>query len=98
MDFSQFFDICVVISGIYMFYSAFTGKGSLFESSKVKKGMEAEYRTLMLRFCVVGGFISIATGVLDYFKLEPYATISFILFALLIVYLVVMTIRYTERK
>jgi hypothetical protein len=96
--YSQFFDICAVLAGVYMLYSAFTGKGSLLENSKVKKGMEEKYKTLILRFCWVTGFVAIATGIFDYFRLEPYATITFVLFALLIVYLVVMTIRYTERK
>ena len=96
--YSQLFDVCVIISGVYMLYCGVTGKGSIYNNEVVKKGMEEKYRKLIRWFCLCGSIFAFATGLLDYFKIEPIASIMFAIFTLMIIGLVIMISRFTERK
>lgn len=95
--YTMLFDICVILSGVYMLYCAITGKGQIYNSDRIKKGMEEKYRNFMKKFCYAGGVVAIATGALDYFHIEPYATIVFGIFSAMIVVLVVFSVKVTDR-
>ena len=95
--YSEMFDAFVVFSGIYMLVGAVTGKGSLFKTDRIKKGMEEKYLRFMRGFCVVGGLLGLATGALDYLKLAPYSTILFVAFAVFVVSGAVVMARFTDR-
>ncbi|HEX3039516.1 MAG TPA: hypothetical protein VHP54_04415 [Caproiciproducens sp.] len=95
--YTMLFDICVILSGVYMLYCAITGKGQIYNSDKVKKGMEEKYRDFMKKFCYAGGVVAVATGVLDYFRIEPYATIVFCIFSAMVIVLIVYSVKNTDR-
>jgi hypothetical protein len=80
-----------------MLYCAITGKGQIYNTDKVKKGMEEQYRNFMKKFFYAGGVVAIATGVLDYFRIEPYATIIFCIFSAMVVVLIIFSVKYTDR-
>jgi hypothetical protein len=95
--YTMLFDVCVISSGIYMLYCAITGKGQVYNSNTIKKGMEEKYRDFMKKFCYAGGVVAIVTGVLDYFHIEPYATIVFCIFFAMVVVLIVYFFKNTDR-
>ena len=95
--YSEVFDAFVVFAGIYMLYGAATGKGSLFKTDRVKKGMEEKYLRFMRGFCLVGGLLGLATGALDYLKLAPYSMIVFVTFGVFVVSGMVVIARFTDR-
>jgi hypothetical protein len=96
--YTQLFDICVFFSGVYMMYCAFTRKGSLYNTENIKKGMEENYKIFVWWFCLCGGIVGVATGLLDYFKVEPFAMITFILLCVIFVVFVAVNIWFTDRK
>ena len=92
--FTELFDICILLAGVYMLYSAMTGKGSLYKTDNVKKGKEKDYRKFTRLFCTVGGVVAVAQGALDHFRVEPYATILFILLCVVVVAFCVLNVVY----
>lgn len=78
------FDIVMFVIGLYLLYSAISGRGRIFDAEFVKEGMEAKHKKAMRISCLAAAVIMIAAGVvsaLDGFgKLQ---TVSMILFGLL---------------
>lgn len=95
--FNSLFDVCIISCGIYMLYFAITGKGQIYNSDTIKKGMEEKYRNFMKKFCYVGGVVAIVLGALDYFRIEPYATIAFCVFSVMVVVLIAYMIKNSDR-
>lgn len=96
--YSQMFNAFLVLAGFYMLCGAATGKGSLFKTDRVKKGLEEKYRRFIRWFCLAGGPLALATGALDYLKLAPYSTILFVAFTVFVIAAaVVIVLRFTDR-
>lgn len=83
--FTQIFDLCMAFAGVYMLYSAVTGAGSLFKTETVKKGLEEQYKKYMRLFCIFGGVISLVYALLDYLRIEPFATVMFIVLCVFVI-------------
>ncbi|MVB12198.1 hypothetical protein CAFE_29300 [Caprobacter fermentans] len=98
MGYNQIFDLFLGLSGIYMLYCGFTGRGSLYRTDHVKKGMEEKYTRVIRWFCLPGGFFAIAAGVLDNWRITPYDKILIIVFAVFVIAFAVLMIRLTERN
>lgn len=81
-----------------MLYCGVTGKGSIYNNEVIKKGMEEKYKKLIRWFCLGGSVLAFATGLLDYFKIEPLGSIFYAIFTLMIIALVIIISRFTERK
>jgi hypothetical protein len=97
-SFIELFDVCIVFSGVYMLYSAVTGKGSFYKTDNIKKGLEEKYKKLIRLLCAVGGVLAAAQGSLDYFKIQPFATILFFLLCAVIVAFCVVSAHYASGK
>lgn len=93
-SFTELFDVCIVFSGVYMLYSAVTGKGSLYKTDNIKKGLEEKYQKLVRLLCTAGGVLALAQGALDYFKVEPFATILFFFLCAVVVAFCVVSASY----
>ncbi|CDZ25131.1 hypothetical protein CCDG5_2039 [[Clostridium] cellulosi] len=78
-SFNKALDILIMLTGIYMFYWAFSGKGSIYKTDYIKKALHEKYKKMIKWFCIIGGALAVITGGVDYVKLEPYATILYYL-------------------
>lgn len=78
------FDIVMFVIGLYLLYSAVSGRGRIFDAEFVKEGMETKHKKAMRISCLAASIIMIAAGVVSaldgYGKLQ---TVSMILFGLL---------------
>lgn len=54
--------------GGYLIYCAITGKGQIYKSENIKKGMEKKYAASMRLFSAFLGPLMAALGLLDYFS------------------------------
>jgi len=96
--YTQVFDLCVILSGVYMLYGAITGKGSLYKSENIKEGLEEKYKKFVKWFCLCGGIIAISAGLLDYMKIEPLAMIMLLISILIIILYIIIFIRFSKPK
>lgn len=97
-SFTELFDVCIALSGVYMLYSAVTGKGSLYKTDNIKKGLEEKYRKLIRLLCTVGGLLAVAQGAFDHFKIEPFATILFFLLCGVLIAFCVLSSSYGDGR
>lgn len=97
-NYTELFDILVIIVGLYMLYMGFSGKGTLYKSENIKKEMKEKYNKLIKWFSLIGGFIAIATGVFDYIKIQPIATILFVILCAVVISVAVIIVTYTNPK
>ena len=96
--YAQLIDLCLLLAGVYMLYCAVTGKGSLYKADNVKEEKKESYGRFIRYFCAVAGAAAVATVALDYFKLEPYATILYgILCGLIVVFFAAVFV-FNDRK
>ena len=96
--YNQILDLLVAIAGAYMLYWAFTGKGTLYKSENIKKGLEEKFKKVIKLFCLFGGVLAVLFGLFDYMKIEPLATILFVLLGVAVVLVSVITVRFTDHK
>lgn len=96
--YGMIFDLLVFLVGLYMLYSGFTGKGSLFKNGNIKKGFEEKYRKLIKWFCLVGGIAAVLLGALDYFKIQPLANILFIVLCVIVVCAIAVIASFTKPR
>jgi Flp pilus assembly protein TadB len=94
----QFMDLFQGAIGVYLLFCVITGKGSIYKNDHVKAGMEVKYRKAIRIFCIAVGILSVVDAVLDYFNVQPFATLLFGASAILVVALFVVIARLTERK
>ena len=97
-NYTQLFDLFEIIAGVYMLYCAITGKGSIYKNENLKKGVEEKYKKYVRWFCLYGGLLAVATGVLDYFRIEPFAMILFAILSLYIILFIVIIVRFNEPR
>jgi len=93
--YTQVYDLCMILAGVYMLYSAIVGTGSIYKNENIKSGMEEKYKKAMRLFCLIGGLTAAATGLLDYLKIQPFAMILFGVLTLMVIILIVIIVRYT---
>jgi len=96
--YNQILDLFVVIAGAYMLYWAITGKGTLYKSENIKKGMEEKYKKVIKWFCLSGGVLAVLFGVLDYMRIEPIATALFVILCVIVVLVSVIIVGFTDHK
>ena len=92
------FDILIFITGIYMVFWSFSGTGPLYKTEYIKNGFEEKYKKLIKWFCLFGGISALGTGGLDYFKIQPFATIAFVVLCVIVGIVFVISIVFTDRK
>ena len=97
-SYTELFDVGIALAGIYMLYGAITGKGSLYKTDNVKKGREQSYRKLVRLFCLPGGLLAVAQGLLDYFGIQPCAMILLILLCAVIVVFCALNMKYRSGR
>lgn len=97
-SYTEIIDLFMGAAGVYMLYSAVTGRGSLFNMENVKKGLEETFLKYLKLFCWVGGVLAVGNALLDYFRIEPYATITYIILAVFIVAFAVFYAKFTAPK
>lgn len=98
-SFNRMLDIFIILTGIYMFYWAFSGKGNIYKTDYIKEVLQEKYKKLIKWFCLIGGVLAVITGIVDYLKLEPYATILYyLLLACVIVAFIVIFIFIDKSK
>ena len=56
------FDIVMFVIGLYLLYSAISGRGRIFDAEFVKEGMEAKHKKAMRISCLAAAVIMIAAG------------------------------------
>lgn len=95
-NYTQMFDVCIILAGLYMLYCAITGKGSLYRTDNIKKGQEESYQKTMRRLCLVGGIFAVPQGLLDFFKIQPLALILFLLFCAVVVAFCILSVKYGD--
>lgn len=81
-----------------MLYWAITGRGKLYKSETIKKGMEEKYKKVIKWFCLSGGVLAVLFGILDYLKLEPFATILFVILCVIVVLVSVIIVGLTDHN
>ena len=59
------FDIVMFVIGLYLLYSAISGRGRIFDAEFVKEGMEAKHKKAMRISCLAAAVIMIAAGVVS---------------------------------
>jgi hypothetical protein len=94
----QIFDLLLILIGVYMVYSAVSGKGSFYRDDNIKEGRKEKYRKLVRWFCLFGGPIAIASSVFDFLKIQLVSTILFILLGVILVCVVVVIITFTKPR
>lgn len=77
----KIFDLFMLCFGAYLLYAGWSGKGALYRS---KENTEDARRPLLRRFCLIGGPLAIATGMLDFLRMEPLNNILFTIFILMV--------------
>lgn len=92
------FDILIFITGIYMVYWSFSRTGPLYKTEYIKTNFEEKYKKLIKWFCLFGGIFACAAGALDYFKIQPFATIAFYVLCVIVAAVFVITLGFTDRK
>jgi hypothetical protein len=93
--YTQVYDLCMVLAGVYMLYSAIIGRGSIYKNENIKSGLAEKYKKAMRLFCLLGGLTAAATGLLDYLQIQPFAMIMFGALTLMMIFFIVIIIRYT---
>lgn len=96
------FDIVMFVIGLYLLYSAISGRGRIFDAEFVKEGMEAKYKKAMRISCLAAAVIMIAAGVvsaLDGFgKLQTVSMILFGLLCAVFVAAIIWTGKYVDKN
>ena len=96
------FDIVMFVIGLYLLYSAISGRGRIFDAEFVKEGMEAKHKKAMRISCLAAAVIMIAAGVvsaLDGFgKLQTVSMILFGLLCAVFVAAIIWTGRYVDKN
>lgn len=96
------FDIVMFVIGLYLLYSAISGRGRIFDAEFVKEGMEAKHKKAMRISCLAAAVIMIAAGVvsaLDGFgKLQPVSMILFGLLCAVFVAAIIWTGKYVDKN
>lgn len=96
------FDIVMFIIGLYLLYSAISGRGRIFDAEFVKEGMEAKHKKAMRISCLAAAVIMIAAGVvsaLDGFgKLQTVSMILFGLLCAVFVAAIIWTGKYVDKN
>lgn len=95
-NFTMMFDTLIAICGVYMLFWAASGTGPLYKSENIKAGKISIYKKFMRLFCLIGGILSIATGVLDFLKAEPFATVAFIALCCAVAFVTGMLLTFTD--
>ena len=96
------FDIVMFVIGLYLLYSAISGRGRIFDAEFVKEGMEAKHKKAMRISCLAAAVIMIAAGVvsaLDGFgKLQTVSMILFGLLCAVFVTAIIWTGKYVDKN
>ena len=96
------FDIVMFVIGLYLLYSAISGRGRIFDAEFVKEGMEAKHKKAMRISCLAAAVIMIAAGVvsaLDGFgKLQIVSMILFGLLCAVFVAAIIWTGKYVDKN
>lgn len=96
------FDIVMFVIGLYLLYSAISGRGRIFDAEFVKEGMEAKHKKAMRISCLAAAVIMIAAGVvsaLDGFgKLQTDSMILFGLLCAVFVAAIIWTGKYVDKN
>lgn len=96
------FDIVMFVIGLYLLYSAISGRGRIFDAEFVKEGMEAKHKKAMRISCLVAAVIMIAAGVvsaLDGFgKLQTVSMVLFGLLCAVFVAAIIWTGKYVDKN
>ena len=96
------FDIVMFVIGLYLLYSAISGRGRIFDAEFVKEGMEAKHKKAMRISCLAAAVIMIAAGVvsaLDGFgKLQTVSMILFGLLCAVFVAAIIWTGKYVDKN
>lgn len=86
-----------VIIGIYLIYSAITGKGAAYKDENIKKEKKDEFKKMMRLFCAIFGPIALAAGGFEYLKMMVLSQVFYALFFIGIVLLFIYVFRITDR-
>lgn len=97
-SYTEIIDLCIAAAGVYLLYAAITGRTSLFDTERVKKESAERFLKDMKRFCWVGGVLAAGNAALDYFHIEPFAAVTFVLLAVFVVAFAVFYTRFTSAK
>jgi hypothetical protein len=81
-----------------MLYSAISGKGSFYKDENIKSDMKEKYKKLIKCFCLFGGLIAVAYGAFDFLKIEPIATILFVILCAILLFVIVAIMVLTKPK
>lgn len=96
------FDIVMFVIGLYLLYSAISGRGRIFDAEFVKEGMEAKHKKAMRISCLAAAVIMIAAGVvsaLDGFgKLQTVSMILFGFLCAVFVAAIIWTGKYVDKN
>ena len=96
------FDIVMFVIGLYLLYSAISGRGRIFDAEFVKEGMDAKHQKAMRISCLAAAVIMIAAGVvsaLDGFgKLQTVSMILFGLLCAVFVAAIIWTGKYVDKN
>ena len=96
------FDIVMFVIGLYLLYSAISGRGRIFDAEFVKEGMEAKHKKAMRISCLAAAVIMIAACVvsaLDGFgKLQTVSMILFGLLCAVFVAAIIWTGKYVDKN
>ncbi|MDL2218369.1 hypothetical protein LJC27_06885 [Christensenellaceae bacterium OttesenSCG-928-M15] len=101
------FSIFQLLIGVYLLYSAITGKGQLFRNENVKKGKEALYHKRLRIMAAVIAPLMFIQAAIDYFTpgaaaemqpaLRTAGIASYIVTLAAVVVLIVISVRLTDR-
>lgn len=86
-----------IVIGLYLIYSAVTGKGAAYKDENIKKEKKDEFKKIMRLFCAIFGPIALAAGGFEYAKMMLFSQIFYGIFFVGIVVLFIYVFRITER-
>ena len=96
------FDIVMFVIGLYLLYSAISGRGRIFDAEFVKEGMEAKHKKAMRISCLAAAVIMIAAGVVSALdgcgKLQTVSMILFGLLCAVFVAAIIWTGKYVDKN
>lgn len=103
--YNSMFGYFELIIGVYLLYSAITGKGQLLKNENIKKGMEAQYKKWMRILAAVLSPVILGLGALDLYNSSREVPVMIglttglmIASGVVIAVLAVLSFRMTDRK
>ena len=91
------FDILLAIAGVYMVFWGISGKGNVYRTETIRDKCIEKYKKTVKWFCLVGGVLAIASGVLEYIHFDQAAAVFFYVLCAAVLVDFILTALWTDK-